>query len=170
MRNPGSSERGQWPWSATWPLLVLTLVSVFNYLDRSLLGLALPAIKRELGSSDTVLGLVSGLAFILFYSLLGIPIAWLADRANRRNIIAAGLTFWSLMTACTGFIGSIWQLAVVRLLKCGPWHKGGWDPIPEPKGEAHERCAHTTEYRADRTPDAPRREVPAVRSGSETRV
>lgn len=116
MRNPGSGERGQWPWSATWPLLVLTLVSVFNYLDRSLLGLALPAIKRELGSSDTVLGLVSGLAFILFYSLLGVPIAWLADRANRRNIIAAGLTFWSLMTACTGFIGSIWQLAVVRLL------------------------------------------------------
>ena len=116
MKGLDASERGHWPWSATWPLLVLTLVSVFNYLDRSLLGLALPAIKRELGSSDTVLGLVSGLAFILFYSLLGIPIAWLADRTNRRNIIAAGLTFWSLMTACTGFIGSIWQLAVVRLL------------------------------------------------------
>ncbi|OBF01321.1 membrane protein insertion efficiency factor YidD [Mycolicibacterium elephantis] len=68
-----------------------------------------------------------------------------------------------------GLIKGGW-LAVVRLLKCGPWHKGGWDPIPEPKGEAHERCAHTTEYRADRTPDAPRREVPEVRSGSETRV
>ena len=110
------NERSRWPWPATWPLLLLTLVSVSNYLDRSLLGLALPAIKRELGTSDTVLGLVSGLAFILFYSLLGIPIAWLADRANRRNIIAAGLAFWSLMTACTGLIGSIWQLAVVRLL------------------------------------------------------
>lgn len=116
MNEAGDQERGRWPWSATWPLLVLTLVSVFNYLDRSLLGLALPAIKRELGTSDTVLGLVSGLAFILFYSLLGIPIAWLADRANRRNIIAAGLAFWSVMTACTGFIGSIGQLAVVRLL------------------------------------------------------
>lgn len=111
-----SQGRARWPWAATWPLFVLTLVSVFNYLDRSLLGLVLPAIKRELGSSDTVLGLVSGLAFILFYSLLGVPIAWLADRTNRRNIIAAGLAFWSLMTACTGFIGSIWQLAVVRLL------------------------------------------------------
>ena len=88
----GAADKGGggWPWSATWPLLVLTLVSVFNYLDRSLLGLALPAIKRELGSSDTVLGLVSGLAFILFYSLLGVPIAWAADRANRRNIIRAG--------------------------------------------------------------------------------
>ncbi|MEP7005804.1 MAG: MFS transporter, partial [Sphingomonas bacterium] len=116
MTGAGDEGRGRWPWSATWPLLVLTLVSIFNYLDRSLLGLALPAIKRELGTSDTVLGLVSGLAFILFYSLLGIPIAWLADRANRRNIIAVGLAFWSVMTACTGYIGSIWQLAVVRLL------------------------------------------------------
>jgi MFS family permease len=92
------------------------MVSVSNYLDRSLLGLALPAIKRELGSSDTVLGLVSGLAFILFYSLLGIPIAWAADRMSRRNIIAMGLTVWSVMTACTGFIANIGQLAVVRLL------------------------------------------------------
>jgi predicted MFS family arabinose efflux permease len=116
MSKPNLSETRPWPWSATWPLLVLTFVSVSNYLDRSLLGLALPAIKHELGSSDTVLGLVSGLAFILFYSLFGIPIAWLADRANRRNIIAAGLAFWSLMTACTGLISGIWQLAVVRLL------------------------------------------------------
>ena len=116
MTNATANENARWPWSATWTLVVLTLVSVSNYLDRSLLGLALPAIKRELGSSDTVLGLVSGLAFILFYSLLGIPIAWAADRANRRNIIAAGLAFWSLMTACTGLIGGIWQLAVVRLL------------------------------------------------------
>lgn len=116
MSGTPNEARSPWPWSATWTLFILTLVSVFNYLDRSLLGLALPAIKAELGSSDTVLGLVSGLAFILFYSLLGVPIAWLADRANRRNIIAAGLAFWSLMTACTGFIGNIWQLALVRLL------------------------------------------------------
>jgi len=112
----GSNDTARWPWSATWPLLVLTLVSISNYLDRSLLGLALPAIKRELGSSDTVLGLVSGLAFILFYSLLGVPIAWTADRMSRRNIIAIGLTVWSVMTACTGFIANIGQLAVVRLL------------------------------------------------------
>lgn len=112
----GSSDTPRWPWAATWPLFVLTMVSVSNYLDRSLLGLALPAIKRELGSSDTTLGLVSGLAFILFYSLLGVPIAWAADRMSRRNIIAIGLTVWSVMTACTGFIANIGQLAVVRLL------------------------------------------------------
>ncbi|MBO9669909.1 MAG: MFS transporter [Sphingobium sp.] len=105
-----------WPKGATWPLLVLTLISVFNYLDRSLLGLALPMIKREFAASDTELGLVSGLAFIFLYSFLGIPIAWLADRANRRNIIAIGLSFWSLMTVLTGYVGAIWQLAIARFL------------------------------------------------------
>lgn len=105
-----------WPWRASWPLALLTLISVFNYLDRSLLGLALPLVKREFGSSDTVLGLVTGVAFVLLYSVLGVPIAWLADRYNRRNIIAFGLAFWSLMTALTGFVGSVWQLAAARFL------------------------------------------------------
>lgn len=109
-------SRPAWPRAATWPLALLTLISVFNYLDRSLLGLALPAIKRELGSSDTVLGLISGLAFVSLYSLLGIPVAWLADRTNRRNIIAAGLAFWSLMTVLTGYVSTLWQLAVTRFL------------------------------------------------------
>ena len=112
---PGE-ERDPWPWSATWPLLMLTLISVFNYLDRSLLGLALPAIKQEMDVSDTALGLVSGLAFVVIYSLLGVPIAWIADRYNRRNIIAIGLTFWSAMTAATGWVSNIWQLAAARFL------------------------------------------------------
>ena len=112
-----AAGRSSWPWAAVWPLFVLTLVSVFNYLDRSLLGLALPAIKAELGSSDTVLGLVSGLAFILFYSILGIPIAWLADRVNRRNIIAVGLAFWSAMTA-------LWSVdAMSAAMKAAPQGK-----------------------------------------------
>lgn len=110
------ADAAPWPWAATWPLLLLTLVSIVNYLDRSLLGLALPQIKQEFGASDTLLGLVSGLAFILFYSVIGVPVAWLADRINRRNIIAAGLAFWSLMTAATGLVSSIWQLALARLL------------------------------------------------------
>lgn len=110
------SPREPWPWRATWPLAALTLISVFNYLDRSLLGLALPAIKKEFGASDTVLGLVSGLAFVLLYSVVGVPIAWLADRSNRRNIVAAGLAFWSLMTMLTGYVASLWQLAAARFL------------------------------------------------------
>ncbi|MGV3554238.1 MAG: spinster family MFS transporter [Croceibacterium sp.] len=95
---------------------MLILISVFNYLDRSLLGLALPAIKREMQVSDTALGLVSGLAFVLIYSILGVPIAWLADRYNRRNIIAIGLAFWSAMTAATGWVSNVWQLAAARFL------------------------------------------------------
>ncbi len=113
---PLEEDREPWPWSATWPLVMLTAISTFNYLDRSLLGLALPAIKREMEVSDTVLGLVSGLAFVVVYSLLGVPIAWLADRKNRRNIIAIGLAFWSLMTALTGVVSNVWQLAASRFL------------------------------------------------------
>jgi MFS family permease len=105
-----------WTAPAAYSLGFLTLISAFNYLDRSLLGLALPAIKAEMAVSDTVLGLVSGLAFVLFYSLLGVPIAWLADRWNRRNIIAVGFAFWSLMTLLTGWVVNIWQLAVARFL------------------------------------------------------
>lgn len=118
MTEPDDFEQqsDRWPWAASWPLALLTLISVFNYLDRSLLGLALPMVKREFGTSDSMLGLVSGLAFILLYSVIGLPIAWAADRSNRRNIIAAGLAFWSLMTMATGFVISILGLAAARFL------------------------------------------------------
>jgi MFS family permease len=108
--------KGDWQPGVVYSLGFLTLIATFNYLDRSLLGLALPAIKAEMQVSDTVLGLVSGLAFVLFYSILGIPIAWAADRWNRRNIIAIGFAFWSLMTALSGMVANIWQLAVARFL------------------------------------------------------
>jgi len=105
-----------WSLPTVYSLGFLCLISVFNYLDRSLLGLALPSIKIEMQASDTALGLVSGLAFVLFYAILGVPIAWAADRWNRRNIIAIGFAFWSLMTALTGYVGNIWQLAAARFL------------------------------------------------------
>ena len=111
-----AAGRSDWSATASYSLGFLTIISAFNYLDRSLLGLALPAIKAEMTVSDTTLGLVSGLAFVLFYSLLGVPIAWLADRWNRRNIIAAGFAFWSLMTLLTGWVANIWQLAMARFL------------------------------------------------------
>ncbi|MXP26103.1 MFS transporter [Altererythrobacter indicus] len=116
MRAMSQERQEPWPWKATWPLIILTLISTFNYLDRSLLGLAMPAIKQEMHVSDTVLGLISGLAFVVVYSLLGVPVAWVADRYNRRNIIAAGLAVWSLMTAFTGFVSNIWQLAMARFI------------------------------------------------------
>ncbi|MGH8259349.1 MAG: MFS transporter, partial [Steroidobacteraceae bacterium] len=110
-----AAQRG-WSVYAVYSLGFLTLISAFNYLDRGVLGLALPLIKHEMRVSDTALGLASGLAFALFYSLLGVPIAWLADRWSRRNIIAIGFGFWSVMTALTGFVGNIWQLAGARFL------------------------------------------------------
>jgi len=111
-----SAGPGDWPPATLYALGSLTLIAAFNYLDRSLLGLALPAIKQEMHVSDTILGLVSGLAFVLFYSILGVPIAWAADRYNRRNIIAIGFAFWSVMTMLSGFVVNIWQLAVARFL------------------------------------------------------
>jgi MFS family permease len=112
----GARARPDWTVATSYSLGFLTLVSAFNYLDRSLLGLALPAIKAEMQVSDTVLGLVSGFAFLLFYSLLAIPIGWVADRSNRRNIVAFGFAFWSLMTLLTGWVANIWQLALARFL------------------------------------------------------
>jgi len=107
---------GDWTLTAGYSLAFLTLISAFNYLDRSLLGLALPAIKMEMRVSDAALGLVSGLAFVLFYSLLGVPIAWAADRWNRRNIVAVGFAFWSAMTFVSGWVANVWQFAAVRFL------------------------------------------------------
>jgi len=101
---------------AAWTLGFLTLVSSFNYLDRSLLGLLLPLIQADLKLSDTVLGLISGLAFALFYSTLSLPIANLADRFSRRNIIAIGFAWWSAMTALTGYAANSIHLAITRFL------------------------------------------------------
>jgi len=120
---PDSESDGQagqgsdrWTVSLGWSLGFLTLISTFNYLDRSLLGLLLPLIKADLQLSDTALGLISGLAFALFYSILSIPIASYADRMNRRNIIAIGFGFWSLMTAMTGYVANGLQMAFCRFL------------------------------------------------------
>lgn len=110
------SEGEDWNFTAIYSLGFLTLISAFNYFDRSLLGLALPQIKKEMHLSDTVMGLVSGLAFVLFYSIATIPIAWAADRWSRRNIIALGFAFWSLMTLATGWVTNIWQLTMARFL------------------------------------------------------
>ena len=97
-------------------LVLLFFVSFFNYMDRFMLSVLLPAIKRDLDLSDTQIGFISGLAFTLFYALLGIPIARLADRYSRKTIIAIGLTVWGFMTAACGLAQNWRQLAIARVM------------------------------------------------------
>ena len=109
-----AAGRGDWTTGSIYALAVLTLISTLNYFDRSVLSLVLPLIKAEFKVSDTKLGVVTSL--IMVYALFGVPIAWLAERWSRRNVIAIGLGFWSLMTVLTGFAASIWQLGLFRVL------------------------------------------------------
>ncbi|MEN8182603.1 MAG: MFS transporter [Myxococcota bacterium] len=100
---------------ANYVLGVLLLVYVMNFVDRQVLAILLEDIKRDLQVSDTALGLLSGLAFALFYTLAGIPIARWADRGSRRLIISLGLAVWSGMTALSGLTQSFAQLALARV-------------------------------------------------------
>ena len=88
-------------------LALLTLGYVFNFVDRQVMTILIEPIKMEFGASDTQMGLLSGLAFALFYATLGIPVARLADRWSRRNVLAISMTTWSAVTAlcatATGF-------------------------------------------------------------------
>lgn len=83
-------------------LILLMIINGINLVDRNMFGLLLPEIKREVLLSDAELGLLGGPAFALTYALSGIPIAMIADRFSRRNLIAAGVTFWSAAIAATG--------------------------------------------------------------------
>lgn len=99
-----------------WTVLVmLTLVYTFNFIDRQILVILQEPIKAELGLSDAQLGLLTGFSFALVYVTAGIPIAWLADRSNRRNIVAASLAFWSFMTAISGLVQNYGQLLAARI-------------------------------------------------------
>ena len=86
----------------SYVLGLLLVVYVFNFLDRQILTILLEPIKQEFALSDAQLGLLGGLAFAFFYTLLGIPIAMWADRGVRANIVALALFVWSVMTAVTG--------------------------------------------------------------------
>jgi hypothetical protein len=82
---------------------VLTVCYTLSFIDRQIFGLLVGPIKAEFGVSDTQIGLLSGLAFSLFYTLVSLPMGRLVDRYSRRIIIGAGVFFWSLMTAaCAG--------------------------------------------------------------------
>jgi predicted MFS family arabinose efflux permease len=98
-----------------WTLLLLMLVYSLSLLDRSVIGLLLDSIKTDMQVSDTVMGLITGFGFAVLYGISGIPMAWWADHANRRNIISGGLVVFSLATSLTGFAQNIWHLLLGRM-------------------------------------------------------
>src|ERR1700728_4760156 len=83
-------------------LVLLLVILAFNYVDRFALGLVIDSIKADLNLTDSQLGFLNGIAFALFYSVMGIPIARWADRGNRVRIIAITIGIWSVAVALCG--------------------------------------------------------------------
>lgn len=96
-------------------VLFLTLAATVSTIDRQILALMIGPVKRDLGVSDTMMGLLGGLAFTLFYTLLTLPMAWAADRTSRRRIIGPGILFWSVATMACGLAARFWQLFAARM-------------------------------------------------------
>lgn len=103
------------PGYARLVLAMLLIVYTFNWVDRQILGILAPAIKEDLGLSNTQLGALGGIAFAALYSTLAIPLALLADRTSRTWVITASLTVWSAFTALCGMAGGFWQLFAFRV-------------------------------------------------------
>ena len=127
-----------------YALIMLTIAYAFNFIDRQILVILQEPIKADMGLSDAQLGLLSGFSFALVYITAGIPIAYWADRGNRRNIVALAVTVWSGMTALSGFAQNYTQLLLARI-GVGIGEAGGSPPAhamisdyypPEKRGTA----------------------------------
>jgi MFS family permease len=94
---------------------LLTIVYGFNFIDRQIVGILAPFIQEDLSLTNTELGLLIGLAFAVFYTTVAIPIAWLADRYNRVNILSIALATWSGFTALTGLATNFVQIGLARM-------------------------------------------------------
>jgi len=112
---------------ANWMLALLTLIFTFNFVDRQILIILQEPIRNELGLSDTQLGLLTGLAFVVIYVTVGIPIAHFADRSNRKNIVSLSVFAWSIMTALTGLAQNFWHILIARI-GVGIGEAGGTPP------------------------------------------
>src|SRR5262249_44264812 len=108
-----SDETSAYAWYA---LALLTIVSLLNYLDRTLIYILFTPIKSEMSFSDFELALLGTTSFVIFFTLLGVPFGRLADRSSRKNMIAAGLAVWSVFSGLTGFANSFWSLFMCRVM------------------------------------------------------
>ncbi|WP_397453061.1 MFS transporter [Pseudomonas sp. NA-150] len=110
----GSASGWPSPTLAWYTVFVLFLAYTFSYVDRVILTILVEPIQRDLGINDSQLALLHGLAFVIFYVVLGVSLGYAADRANRKRIIVISIITWSLMTACCGLAKSFGQLFMAR--------------------------------------------------------
>ncbi len=116
-------EHGARPAEPPWPnplyswyvVGVLMLAYTNSFIDRQILSLLVEPLRQDLNISDTQVSLLAGLAFTIFYTLMGLPLARLADQSHRRNIIAGGIAGWSVMTALCGAAQNFWHLFLARV-------------------------------------------------------
>ncbi|HEX3913055.1 MAG TPA: MFS transporter [Steroidobacteraceae bacterium] len=101
--------------AAWYSVAVLMLMYVFSFIDRTTISLIVEPMKRDLHISDTEIGMLQGFAFALLYTFLGLPIARLSDRHNRRAIIAGGVFIWSIMATSCGLARTAIQLFIARI-------------------------------------------------------
>ena len=116
------SHRGRW-----YVLFVMTVVYTINIADRYVVSTLIEPIKRDLLLSDAAVGFLTGVALAIFYVSAGIPLGVLADRVNRRNLIAISVAAWSVMTALCGLAQNFWQLLLARM-GVGIGEAGGTPP------------------------------------------
>ena len=121
-----------------YALSILALTYIFSVMDRQIMSIVLEELRAEFLLSDTQLGLLSGIAFALFYATLGIPIARLADRWHRINIISIAVALWSMATALCGAVSSFAQLFLARVL-VGVGEAGGSPPAHSVVSDYFER-------------------------------
>lgn len=116
---PAAAALGESTWPrpllAWYMVLVLMLAYILSFIDRVVLGLLVAPIRADLGISEVQMSLLYGAVFAVFYTGVGIPIAWAIDRYNRRNIIAIGVALWSGMTALCGVARGFFELALARI-------------------------------------------------------
>ena len=99
---------------AWYTVVVLILGSIVAFIDRLVLGFLIDPIKADLNLSDTQVGIVSGLAFTLFYVLMGLPIGVMLDRFSRKKVIGVCIALWSIMTTACGLAVNYWTLFLCR--------------------------------------------------------
>ena len=112
--SPGLTKDRISRWRTHYSLMILMFIVMSNAIDRQLMGAVLEPIKKEFHATDTQMGLLAGLWFAFFYAAGSIPIARVADKGNRRNVIAACCAVWSLMTILCGTAANYWQLVLAR--------------------------------------------------------